>query len=318
MQISTWIGSFAAAMFAQADTSSTDAAQLTAEDAAQGAGGLTLESAKGIVDPENLTRLLEQYGLPVIKALLLLIAAYLFAGWAKSVSRKAMLKSRMDQTLTMFLSTLIRWVILILAGISLLGMFGVETASFAAVIGGMALALGLAFQGTLGNLASGVMLLIFRPFKVGDFVEVSGVRGKVDEIGLFATTLDTYDNRRFIIPNGSVFGSTIENVTYHSVRRVDVSVGVSYEADIDATRATLMKAARSVEKVDASREPAVALTGLGGSSVDWAVRVWVSGEHFGFVKEGLVRAIKVHLDDARIGIPYPQMDVHVFKPDGTL
>jgi small conductance mechanosensitive channel len=312
MQISTWAGSLAAMMLAQVDPGVADSAQ----DVVDETGGLTLDSARSVVDPERLGQLLEQYGLPVLKALLLLIAAYLFAGWAKSVSYKAMKKARVDQTLTKFLSTMIRWGVLILAGIALLGMFGVETASFAAVIGGMALAIGLAFQGTLGNLASGVMLLVFRPFKVGDTVDVGGVRGKVDEIGLFATTLDTPDKRRFIIPNGTVFGSTIENVTYHNVRRVDVKVGASYDADIDATRATLLKAARSVENLDASQEPVAYLVELGGSSVDWVVRVWAANEHFWTVREDMVRAIKMRLDDARIGIPYPQMDVHVHKQDG--
>ncbi|MFG0258274.1 MAG: mechanosensitive ion channel family protein [Phycisphaerales bacterium JB043] len=322
MHLTTWAQATVVSLLAQADSTDTQTPQDGAQDAAQdaqntdgGGGGITLDSLQDALNPDNAARLFEQYGLPVAKALLLLFAAYIFAGWAKSVSRKAMERAKIDITLTKFLSTMVRWTILILAGIALLGMFGVETASFAAVIGGMALAIGLAFQGTLGNLASGVMLLIFRPFKVGDVVDVSGVKGKVDEIGLFATTIDTPDMRRFIVPNGAVFGSTIENVTYHPVRRVDVNVGASYDADIDGTRESLLRAARSVPNIDSSNEPVAYLLELGGSSVDWVVRVWSHNDNFWQVREDLVRAIKNQLDDARIGIPYPQMEVHMISAD---
>ncbi|MHC4976094.1 MAG: mechanosensitive ion channel family protein [Planctomycetota bacterium] len=170
MHLTTVAQAALVSLFAQIETPESQPVQDSvqdateqAQDAAQGTdgGGLTLESAQEALDPDNVMRLLEQYGLPTAKALLLLLAAYIFAGWAKSMSRRAMEKAKVDITLTKFISTMIRWAILILAGIALLGMFGVETASFAAVIGGMALAIGLAFQGTLGNLASGVMLLIF-------------------------------------------------------------------------------------------------------------------------------------------------------------
>ena len=152
-------------------------------------------------------------------------------------------------------------------------------------------------------------------YKVGDVVTVSGTTGKVDEVELFTTTLDTPDNRRFIIPNSAIFGSTIENITFHPRRRVDVAVGVSYSADIDKTRQVLIAAANSIEKTLDDPEKVIMLTGLGASSVDWVVRVWANTSDFWGVKEDLTRAIKMHLDEAGISIPFPQMDIHLDKID---
>jgi small conductance mechanosensitive channel len=173
------------------------------------------------------------------------------------------------------------------------------------------LAIGLAFQGTLSNFAAGAMLLVFRPYKVGDVVNVTGFLGTVDEIELFTTTLDTFDNRRIIVPNSSIFGAVIENVTYHRQRRVDVDIGVSYVADIDHTRQVLFEAVRTVSDVLSKPEPAVVLAGLGNSSVDWCVRVWCPTEKYSDVKQALIRAVKIHLDEAGIVIPYPHMELFV-------
>jgi len=254
---------------------------------------------------------LKEHGPTVAGALVFLIVAWIVAGWVSALVRRGMERGRVDATLTRFTAKMASWAIRIIAVVSALGMFGVESTSFAALIGGAGLAVGLAFQGTLGSFAAGVMLLIFRPFKVGDVVTAAGVTAKVDEISLFTTTLDTPDNRRFIVPNGAIFGSTIENVTYHAHRRVDVAVGVEYAADIDATRAVLAKAIEGVEGVLADPAPAVVLTGLGSSSVDWVVRAWAPTPDFFAVKERLTRSVKMHLDAADIGIPFPQMDVHL-------
>jgi len=295
-----------------------DAEQATdaAQDAAQGAGdaaqsGDPIESVTGLLeDPSRLMDLFETYGLPALKALILFFIAYLIAGWAKRVTTGALQKAKFDLTLTKFLSTLVRWTILILAIVGILGMFGFQTASFAAVIGGSALAIGLAFQGSLSN-----MLLVFRPYKVGDYINAGGVAGTVNEIELFTTTLDTPDNRRIIVPNSGIFGSTIENVSHHPTRRVDVNVGVEYPADIDKTREVLMQAAMNIEGRLEEKEPVVYLTGLGASSVDWVIRIWANTGDFWPVKERLTRAAKYALDEAGIGIPFPQMDVHLFKQD---
>lgn len=169
-----------------------------------------------------------QYAPRVVGAIIFLFLASIAAGWAKRLVDRALTNARFDPTLSLFFASMARWGILVMALLACLGIFGIQTTSFAAVIGGAALAIGLAFQGTLANVASGVMLLVFRPFGVGDMVSAGGVTGKVAEIQLFTTAFDTSDNRRIIVPNSLIFGSTIENVTYHDRRRVSIDVGADY------------------------------------------------------------------------------------------
>lgn len=275
----------------------------------------TLESVKGFLDEH--TVMITDYGVRVIGVLVLLIFAWICASWARRVTRRALQKAKFDATLTGFFGNMAKWAVLGLAVLACLSIFGINTTSFAAVIAALGLAVGLALQGTLGNFASGIMLLVFRPFTVGQTIEAGGVRGKVYEIDLFTTKIDTPDNRRLIVPNGDIFGSKIENVSHHPKRRVDVEVGVEYAAAIDVTRETLTNAARSVEKIHSEPDVVVVLTGLGASSVDWAVRVWADTGDYAAVKEALLRAVKVHLDEAKIGIPFPQMDVHLDHPVGS-
>lgn len=251
------------------------------------------------------------YGLYAAFVVVLMILALTVSSWISAIVRSALTRVRFDETLTKFVSKLVRWLVLLLALLMCLSTFGVETTSFAAVIGAAGLAIGLAFQGTLSNFAAGAMLLIFRPFKVGDLVNTAGYVGKVNEISIFTAEIDTFDGRRIILPNSSIFGSVIENITYHPVRRIDVEVGTSYVADIDQTRRVLEQALQSVELVIGNPEPAVVLVGLGCSSIDWSVRGWACRDDFGDAKQALIRAVKVELDRAGIEIPFPQMDVHV-------
>lgn len=255
-----------------------------------------------------------QLGLRAVYVIILLTLAWTLSSWASSVVRAALTRVKFDETLTLFLSRLVRWTILLLAALSCLSYFGVQTTSFAALIGAAGLAIGLAFQGTLSNFAAGAMLLIFRPYKVGDVVNVANNLGKVAEIELFTTAIDTFDNRRFIIPNSSIFGAVIENITYHPVRRADIPVGTSYSADIDQTRAALEKAVRDVPLVVADPPPAVILLELGTSSVNWQVRGWAKRESFNDAKQAIIRAVKLGLDEARISIPFPQLDLHLDPP----
>ena len=256
----------------------------------------------------------EYYGLRALVVVAMMVAAWTVSGWAATLVRRALARVRFDETLTKFISKLVRWLILLLVGLTCISYFGVDTTSFAAVLGAAGLAVGLAFQGTLSNFASGGMLLIFRPFKVGDVVNVADILGTVNEIALFTTEIDTFDGRRIVIPNSEIYGSVIENITYHPRRRVDVPVGASYDADIDATRAALERAIANVSQVVSDPEPAVVLDGLGGSSVDWVVRAWARKEEFLEVKQALIRSVKLELDQAEIGIPYPQLDVHLDSP----
>jgi small conductance mechanosensitive channel len=271
------------------------------------------------VDPQELTTLLWQlatnYGIKVIGVFVLLIVARIVARWVGRSVARSMERGDVDATLVKFFSKLASTGIFVLAVIAALGVFGVETASFAAVLAGAGLAIGLAFQGTLSNFSAGVMLLVFRPFKVGDWVCVAGVSGGVDQIDLFTTTLDTADNRRLIVPNSSIFGTTIENVTYHDIRRVEVLVGTSYGADLDRVREVLEQVCRNLEGVLAEPAPAVYLWELGSSSIDWRLRVWANTPDFWAVRERLTRAAKVALDNEGISIPFPQMDVHLDSPN---
>jgi len=255
--------------------------------------------------------LAEYYGLRAIFVLTLMILAWTISGWMSNLTRSALQRVKFDETLSKFLAKFVRWLILGMVALGCISKFGIETTSFAAVIGAAGLAVGLAFQGTLSNFAAGAMLLIFRPYKVGDAINTAGILGKVNEIALFTTEVDTFDGRRIIIPNSSIFGSVIENITYHPHRRVDIAVGTAYEADIDQTRRALEEAIAMVPQIRSDPEPAVVLQGLGGSSIDWSVRGWANNDDYGEVKQALIRAVKLSLDQARIGIPYPQMDVHV-------
>lgn len=263
---------------------------------------------------DTLSDLAKARGSSVVSALVLMLTAWMLADWMSRFVNRGMRRARIDETLTKFSSKLSRWVVLGAGLWSCLETFGVKTTSFAALFGAAGLAFGLAFQGTLSNFAAGVMLLIFRPYRVGDQIAVGGQSGKVDEIDLFSTTLDTGDNRRIFVPNGSIFGSTIENTTFHRQRRVDVTIGVAYAADIDATYDVLIRAVSSVPGRLDDPLPEIVLDDLGDSAVKWKVRVWCRTDDFALVKQRLLRAIKLSLDEARIEIPFPQMDVNIRQP----
>ena len=201
--------------------------------------------------------------------------------------------------------------ILICAFIAVLGTFGISTASFAAVIAAVGFGMGLAMEGALSNVAAGIMLLIFRPFKVGDFIVVSGEQGSVVEIDLFTTTMNTLDNRQVIMPNKLIFGESMQNFSANEMRRIDVAVGVSYDADIDETRRVLTEAVQTVDNHGAELKPEVYLDQLGASSGDWSLRVWASPQFYWEIREEITERAKKALDAAGISIPFPQMDVHL-------
>ncbi len=264
---------------------------------------------------EQAMHYVQAYGVPALAALVLLVVSFIAAAWIGGMVRRGCDRARLDTTLSRFFGRIARWLVLVLAILSILNYFGVQTTGFAAVIGASALAVGLAFQGTLASFAAGVMLLVFRPFKVGDAIKVAGETGKVFEIDLVMTVLDTFDNRRIYIPNNQVFGSTIENISFHPTRRVDVNVGTAYDADLDHVRGVLHEAIQSVDNVHADPEPVVYLSEMGDSSINWAVRVWTDTAEFWAVREALTRAVKMKLDAAQVSIPFPQMDVHL---DGSV
>jgi small conductance mechanosensitive channel len=268
------------------------------------------ELAKG--DLTAIATLGERYLVPSVLSLLIIIVGYFVARFVSRVVQTPIC-NRVDQTLGKFVGKLVFYGVVICVLLWRLSAVGINVTSFTAVLAAAGFAVGLAFQGTLSNFAAGVLLLVFRPFKVGDMVVAAGVTGKVDEIDLFTTTLDTPDNRRIIVPNSSISGATIENVTHHKHRRIDLPVGVSYSADLELTRLALTNAAESLRPhliEGEGRGYKVGLGNLGPSSVDWTIQFWTATKGFGDVKEKLVAAVKTRLDEAGISIPYPQLDVH--------
>ncbi len=266
------------------------------------------------MDWSNLLKHGELYAPKVIGALVMLFAAWIVSGWVSRLVYRSLKLAKIDETLSRFATKFTWWGMLVLGLVGCLETFDVKTTSYAAAIGAVGFSIGLAFQGALGNFAAGIMLLVFRPYKVGDVIIVGGQTGKVDEIDLFSTALDTFDNRRIIIPNGSIFGNTIENMSYHQTRRVDIPVGVSYSANIDQTYEALMHGVCAVPGVLSEPPPEVVLLELGNSSVNWMVRAWVPRTEFLISKQRIIRAAKMSLDQAGIEIPFPQMDVNLRGP----
>ena len=283
------------------------------EAAANGGGGGEGGGGWVSVDAilETLNDQVAPWGIKILGALIGIFLSFMVAGWISRRVRKVGESRNLDVTLVRFASNMVRWVVLAAALIAILGYFGFQTSSFAAIIGAAGLAIGLAFEGTLGNFASGVMLLVFRPFEVGDWVKAGGESGTVEEIELFFCVLRTLDNRKVIVPNKAVFGDVIINNQGFDVRRVDIDVGVDYGADIDETRKVLEAILPNVEAGLEDPAPQVFLKGLGASSVDWQVRVWCKTDDFWTVYQSIIRETKYALDGAGIGIPFPQMDVHL-------
>jgi small conductance mechanosensitive channel len=261
-------------------------------------------------------QMLGTYVLSIVGFIVILVVGRYVAAWTRNLIRGGLDKPQVDTTLTKFAGNFAYYAIFLLAIFAGLETVGVETASFVAVLAAASFAVGLALQGTLANFAAGVMLLIFRPFKVDDYVEIAGETGFVKDLSLFFTRITTRDNRLVIIPNGDIFGSTIENIFAHDVIRVDCEVGTDYPADIDATREVLLDAARNVEDRVEEKGEQAALTALGGSSINWEVRVWAAPDDYFRLKQELTRQVKYKLDEAEIGIPYPQMDVHLDELNG--
>ena len=307
-------------LFLQEDAAAdaANAGEAAAEPTSELVSGGTEAASRimeGDLSADTWMLLWDSVGWPITKAIVLIILVFIVAGWVSKLTGKAVRRAKVEETLARFLSNIARYIVLIAGGVAILGTLGVETTSFAAVIAAVGFAIGMAMSGMLGNIASGVMLLLFRPFKVGDVVSAGGTTGKIFEIGLFTTIFDTPDNRRIIVPNNEIFGGTIENVSHHATRRVAIDVGTDYGADIDKAREVMLAAAKATENVLGDPEPAVVLTGLGGSSIDWSVRVWVNAADYWGVMDALTRNVKYALDEAEIGIPFPQMDVHI---DGAI
>lgn len=255
--------------------------------------------------------LVTSYGLSVVGAVIILIAGFVIAGWVRGSVDKALGKmKKVDETLRSFFSSLAYYAVVVFTVIAVLSQFGVQTTSLIAVVGAAGLAIGLAMQGTLSNVAAGVMLLLFRPFKVGDYIEGGGLAGTVKGISLFVTELATPDNVQIIAPNAQLWGSPIKNYSFHPTRRVDIVIGIAYEDDIDKALTAIVEECRKDSRVLAEPEPMAAVTDLGDSSVNFTVRVWCNAADFWALKFDLTKNLKNRMDGENISIPYPQRTVH--------
>ena len=255
-------------------------------------------------------------GVSIIGALAILIIGLWLSGVVQSRLALILGKSdRMDETVTGFIAGLAKYVVIIVTIIALLDQFGVETTSLVAVVGAAGLAIGLALQGTLSNVAAGVMLLIFRPFKIGQFVEVGGYAGSIKAITLFVTEMDTGDNVRIILPNSSVWGSSIKNFSFHEKRRLDLVFGVGYGDDINKAMAVIKSVLAADKRAHSDPEPVVAVSNLGDSSVDIMVRVWCQAPDYWALKWDLLQAVKEAFDAEKISIPYPSRSLYIEKQD---
>ncbi len=260
--------------------------------------------------------LVTTYGLKVVGAIAILVIGICVAGWAARATNRALDRlDRIDLTLRRFFASAARYLILVLTGLVVLSQFGVQTASLITLLGAAALAIGLALQGTLSSVAAGVMLLLFRPVRVGDYVEVAGHSGTVRAVTLFVTELDTSDNIHVVIPNAQVWGAAVKNYSYNDTRRCDLVIGVAYEADIDSAMAVINGVIAADDRAMGEPEPLVAVTALGDSAVEITVRVWSQASDLWSMRLDLIRNIKLALDAAGISIPYPQRTVHLVKDD---
>lgn len=253
------------------------------------------------------------YGLKVLGAVLILIIGRIVAGVARRFVRKILKKSNADEAIISFAASLTFILIIVFAFIAALAKFGVQTASFVAVMGAAGFAVGFALQGSLSNFAAGVMILIFRPFKVGDFIDAAGVTGVVKEVGIFNTVISTLDNIKVIVPNGKLSGDVIKNFSGYDIRRVDMVFGIGYGSSIAKAYDTIENILKEDKRILHDPAPQIAVAELADSSVNFVVRPWVSKEDYWDVKFDLTRKVKEQFDANGIEIPFPQHVVHMVQ-----
>lgn len=266
-----------------------------------------------LTNPDALIAAAAPVALKVLAALAIFFGGKWLAGVAISLVKSAMKKGGMDETLVQFLGNVIYGLALAIIVIAALGQLGVDTTSAAAVVGGASLAIGLSLQAQLASFAAGVMLITFRPFRKGDFIEAGGQSGVVQGIRIFATVMKTGDNRDVIVPNSNIWGGPIINYSANSTRRIDLVIGVAYDADLKKTHEVLAKVLDGDSRVLKDPAPTVAVSELAESSVNFVVRPWVATGDYWPTRFAILERIKLDLDAAGIGIPFPQMDVHLQK-----
>ncbi len=261
---------------------------------------------------ETIVNWISTYSLKLVAAILIFIIGKWIAGKISKVLTALLEKNDVDVTLIGFLSNITYYALMIVVLIAVAGQLGINTTSFLTIVGAAGLAIGLALKDSLSNFAAGVMLILFRPFRVGDVVNTGGVTGKVENIAIFNTRLNTPDNQLVIIPNGSIISGVITNITANATRRVDLVIGISYEDDILKAKEIMTDIIKADNRILDDPATNIAVSELGDSSVNFVVRPWVKTEDYWDVYFGLTEQIKLVFDKRGISIPYPQRDVHLF------
>jgi small conductance mechanosensitive channel len=306
-----------------ADTNATSNA--LAEAAKEIAAGPKIKAEEILTDPSRAMTELGSwvgklkdaaiaYAPTLLLAILTLILGWILTKIIVRIIRRGLRRANIDDTLTGFVCNMAYMALMTLVVISFIGKLGVPTTSFVAVIGAAGLAIGFALQGSLGNFAAGVMLIIFRPFNVGDYVEAAGTAGVVEELAVFATTLRTPDNKTITVPNGNITGDNIVNYSRKDTRRVDLTFGIGYEDDIAKAKQVLASLIAADERILKDPEPVIAVSELADSSVNFAVRPWVKTADYWGVFFDLTEKVKLEFDKQNISIPFPQQDVHLHQP----
>jgi len=268
----------------------------------------------------DLELLMNDYALPwaikIVTAILIFVIGRMIVKFVVGLVKKLLNKSQsMDEMLTDFIGSILNAVLLLFVIIAALNQLGVDTSSLVALIAAAGLAIGLALQGSMQNFAAGVMILIFKPFKGGDFIEAGGVTGVVEKIQIFSTLMRTGDNKEVIVPNGAIYSGAITNFSARDTRRVDMVFGIGYDDDIRLAKSILEKLVSEDARILPEPQPVVALSELADSSVNFVVRPWVNSGDYWVVLWDMNEKVKLAFDEAGISIPYPQMDVHLHKQD---
>lgn len=259
---------------------------------------------------EQLPDLVVAYGMKVILAIVIFFIGKYFASLAKRITVKV-LSRKLDKTVSFFVANLAWAVVFTFTVIATLGQLGIQTASLVAILGAAVLAVGLALQGSLANFASGVLLVMFRPCRAGDYIEAAGVAGTVDEITIFSTRLKSPDNKVIVVPNSAIMNGSITNYSAMATRRLDLVIGISYDADIRKAKQLLIDILEQNDNVLKDPAYTVGLNELADSSINFVVRPWVNSADYFKTRFELLETIKLTFDEHDIGIPYPQMDLHV-------
>jgi small conductance mechanosensitive channel len=258
-------------------------------------------------------QLLVDYGPALLMAVITLVIGLWVIKILTNGIQRVMQKSRVEPSLHKFLASLFSIILKVLLLISVASMVGIETTSFIAILGAAGLAIGLALQGSLGNFAGGVLILLFKPYKVGDFVDAQGVTGTVNEIQVFNTVLKTPDNKTVIVPNGAISNGIITNFSTEETRRVDMTFGIGYSDDIDKAKAVIQDLVTNDERILAEPAAQIAVSELADSSVNFVVRVWAKTSDYWGIYFDMQEAVKKNFDQNNVSIPFPQQDVHIYN-----